>query len=127
MSSAGDVTALLRSNESGRFEVYIQRFASRGERWRLSTDGGSQPKWRADGRELFYVAPDGTMMTVAVPQEGEPGQPAALFRAPLRPVPFLDQYAVTPDGQRFLIIAPSQTDESARLMVISNWPASLGK
>jgi Tol biopolymer transport system component len=113
------------SNESGRFEVYIQRFASRGERWRLSTDGGSQPKWRADGRELFYVAPDGTMMTVAVPQDRDPGQPTALFRTPLRPVSYLDQYAVTPDGQRFLIIAPSQTNESARLMVISNWPALL--
>jgi hypothetical protein len=73
------------------------------------------------------VAPDGRMMTVAVPEEGEPGQPKALFRTPLRPVSYLDQYAATPDGQRFLIIAPSQTDESARLMVISNWPALLGK
>ena len=58
------------SNEPGHYDVYVQRFERPQERWRLSTNGGGQPKWGADGRELFYVALDGTLMTVAfVPRQ----------------------------------------------------------
>ena len=112
------------SNESGRYEVYLQPFGRTGERVRLSNGGGGQPKWRADAQELFYVTPDGTIMSVPVGL-GEPGKPRALFHTPLQPAPMLDEYAVTPDGQRFLIISPERSTVSARLSVLSNWPALL--
>ena len=115
------------SNESGRAEVYIQKFPGASDRVRLSTDGGGQPKWRGDGRELFYVTGDGTMMAVAWPDHGEPGQPRALFRTSAQFLPYLDQYTVTPNGQRFLVISPSAAKGFARLDVISNWPALLDK
>jgi eukaryotic-like serine/threonine-protein kinase len=113
------------SNESGRYEVYLQPFGRTWYRFRLSIEGGGQPKWRADGRELFYMALDGTMMAVAVPPDGEPGKPQMLFKTPLQPAPWVDQYAVTPDGERFLIISPGRTTHPARLSVLSNWPALL--
>lgn len=115
------------SDESGRHELYVQRWEALGERWKVSINGGGQPKWRADGRELFYVALDATMMSVAVPHDGLPGAPRPLFKVPLEPDPALNKYAVTPDGRRFLVISPIESSESARLMVVSNWPTLLRK
>jgi serine/threonine protein kinase len=109
------------SNESGRFEIYLQPFGRPGERSRLTSEGGSQPKWRADGRELFFLSVDGVLMAAAVPPVGEPGAPKALFRTPLRPNPIVDQYGATPDGKRFLVLTPIHSTETARLSVISHW------
>jgi eukaryotic-like serine/threonine-protein kinase len=114
------------SNESGQYEVYLQPFGRAGQRWKLSTNGGGQPKWRADGRELFYLTLDGAMMSVAVRPDREPGEPRTLFRAPLLPTPSLHEYAVMPDG-RFLILSPARTGPTARLIVVSNWPALLAQ
>ncbi|MCA1642389.1 MAG: protein kinase [Acidobacteria bacterium] len=69
------------SDESGRAEVYVQSFPAAGGKWQISTGGGDQPQWRRDGRELFYMAPDKTLMAVPIAAGGsfEPGSPAALF------------------------------------------------
>jgi Tol biopolymer transport system component len=73
-----------QSNESGRFEVYVQAFPGPGGRLQLSSDGGAQARWRADGRELFYVALDGRLMAVPIGfgssgETVEPGTPIPLF------------------------------------------------
>jgi Tol biopolymer transport system component len=115
------------SNESGRFEVYAQPFGRTGDRLRISTEGAGQPKWRADGRELFYLALDGTMMSVPFGANGQKGAARELFRVAFQPTPFLDEYAVTEDGQRFLIITPVRSDRTARLSVVSAWPALVWK
>ena len=109
------------SDETGRMDVYLQPFNRPGSRLTLSPAGGGQPKWRADGRELFYMAPDGAIMSVPFNGRGEPGRAQRLFQTPLQPTLFLDEYAVTPDGQRFIVLSPARTGPSARMMIVSNW------
>jgi eukaryotic-like serine/threonine-protein kinase len=94
------------SDESGRFEVYVASFPEFTSKQQLSVHGGVQPQWRADGRELFYLAPDGTLMSVGVKPGGElvARVPATLFRTSADPTANRPQYAVTADGQRFLAL-----------------------
>jgi Tol biopolymer transport system component len=113
------------SDRSGRFEVYVQRFDVRLDPWKVSSDGGGQPKWRGDGRELYFLAGDGMMMRVAGFEGAEPGSAEPLFRTGLRLSATVDQYAVTSKGDRFLVIVPLPRRESARLNVITNWTALL--
>jgi hypothetical protein len=115
-----------QTNESGRWEIVVQPFPDRSGKWQVSTSGGNQPRWRADGKELYFIAPDGRLMAVPVTALGstfEAGSPVALF--PTRivgggvstyPKP---QYAVSRDG-RFLI---NQADESTTtpITLILNW------
>jgi Tol biopolymer transport system component len=95
------------SDDAGRFDVYVQAFADGSGRTLVSTRGGSQPSWRHDGRELFYLASDGTYMAVPVTAgpRFEPGPEAALFRTPRQDVlaPFAASHAVSADGRSFLI------------------------
>jgi Tol biopolymer transport system component len=99
------------SNESGRYEIYVQPFPGPGVKARVSTTGGSQVRWRADGRELFYLAPDGRLMAVKVSdaRAGQPldlGSPVALFTARVESAirgGIAHEYAVSNDGQRFLM------------------------
>jgi Tol biopolymer transport system component len=117
------------SDESGRWEVYVQPLQGAGEKLRVSSNGGGQPKWRGDGRELFYLALDGTMMAVPI-QAGAvlvPGSPTSLFQTGISPSPGLDQYAVTADGQRFLVITPLPGEAASPITVIQNWPAALNR
>ena len=95
------------TNESGRFEIVVQPFPAPSGKWQLSTDGGRQPRWRADGKELYFISPDGNLVSVAVAASGstfEAGRPAALFPTRiLGPiVAATAQYTVSRDG-RFLI------------------------
>jgi eukaryotic-like serine/threonine-protein kinase len=113
------------SNQSGRAEVYVQPPDDLSRRWRVSEGGGGQPKWRADGRELFHITLDGTLMVSAVGPDG-PGPARPLFRTPLTPDPRLDQYAVAPGGQRFLVLVPRPDTTPARFTVLGHWPALLG-
>ena len=94
------------SDESGRFEVYVASFSEFTSKQQLSAHGGVQPQWRADGRELFCPAPDGTVMSVGVEPGGEfvARAPATLFRTSADPTAGHPQYAVTADGQRFLAL-----------------------
>ena len=99
------------SDESGRFEVYVASFPQFTFKRQLSVHGGVQPQWRADGRELFYLAPDGTLMSVGVAPGGEfvARAPARLFRTSADPTPNRPQYAVTADGKRFLALEAGES------------------
>ncbi len=123
------------SDESGRPEVYVRAFPIAGPRTQISTAGGADPRWRRDGKELFYQAGDRTL--VAVPVRSDAGfatdAPRPLFRLPgtnrratlnvLGEPAFL--YQPTADGQRFLINAAVEEPASPTVTVILNWPASL--
>ncbi len=114
------------SDESGAWNVYVQSFPVPGNKQLISTNGGTEPHWRKDGRELFYMAPDGTIDSVQVyVSERNCGRcrHIPLFRAPFptRPPIYLNWYAVTADGQRFLV-EPEEATDADRIDVIVNWP-----
>jgi Tol biopolymer transport system component len=123
------------SDESGIYEVHVLPFAPTSSKppsgnWTISIGGGRDPHWRGDGRELFYVASNRKMMAVPVRTDGDGivrGTPEALFdvRFPVEGTT-LSHYAVTADGQRFLIAAdPETSSESPPLQVTVNWLAGL--
>jgi eukaryotic-like serine/threonine-protein kinase len=112
------------SNQSSRLEVYVQPVKADGRKWQISTGGGSDPKWRADDKELFYIASDGRLMAVDVSAaDFQPGNPRPLF--PLRDVsavsPFLSAYDVQRDGQRFLVRFPIEDLKTHPLNVLVHW------
>jgi hypothetical protein len=117
------------SNESGRSEVYVQPFQAPGEKRRVSSDGGTRPRWPRDA-ELFYLGADNRLMVVPVTSGAnlELGTPVSLFR-PEPAVRFFNSavhsdYDVTSDGQRFLINSamPGTADGP---MVVLNWTSEL--
>ena len=120
------------TNASGLFQVMVQPFAPAFEKplaakWQISTAGGAQPRWRGDGKELHYMAPDGKLMAVevkAMRESFEHGTPRALFRsradAPTGDISW--SYVPSPDGNRFLIRTPAgAAAESPMLTVVVNW------
>jgi eukaryotic-like serine/threonine-protein kinase len=113
------------SDESGRYEVYLQNFPSGGGKRQISTAGAFAPLWRGDGRELFFHALDGQLMSVQVQSGPTTGEPRALFS--FRPggsfiTPY---YGVTADGQRFLTSTMADREAGAPLSVLVNWQATL--
>jgi Tol biopolymer transport system component len=117
------------SNETGRYEVYVQTFPQTGGRWLISTGGGGQPHWRADGKELFYVGPDKSLMSVEVKTGStfETSTPKPLFLTKVRESMAPNRYVVAPDGQRFLINCPAGELAAAPIIVIVNWTIGLKK
>jgi Tol biopolymer transport system component len=120
------------SNESGKWEVAVAPFPGPGGNWKISTAGGSEPRWRRDGKELFYIAPDGKLMAVDVKAGAtfEAGVAKPLF--PIRrrePISAADlfSYDVSADGQRFLVDTDTGEVTSAPLTAIVNWTAGLKK
>ena len=121
------------SGESGqRQEIYVQSFPGGAAKFQISNGGGSQPRWRRDGRELFYIAADGKLMAVDVKltPQFQPGIPHALFESPARQEfsGSAYQYDVAPDGLRFLFNTPrldSGVQES--ITVELNWLAGVRK
>jgi Tol biopolymer transport system component len=118
-----------QSNESGRPEIYVQLFRG-GERVRISSDGGVQVRWRADGRELFYIRPDGQLMATSVSTAGtgtalRPAAPVPLFRTTLGATQgvALHGYIVAPDGQSFLMDALVE-QQPPPIRLVLNWGAS---
>ena len=114
------------SDESGAPEVYVQRFPGTGPRRLISTHGGVQGRWRRDGKELFYLAPDGKLMSVAVTTTDsafEAGAPLALFDTGIRGefVSRNNQYVVAQAGQRFLVNRSIEDETSAPITVVLNW------
>jgi len=96
------------SDETGRLEVYVRDFSVGTPKWQVSNHGGLLPHWRSDGRELFYLTPEGSLMAVSVNPGAtfEFGTPQTLFATGFRPLPlnvWFDQYAVAGNGQRFLL------------------------
>ena len=116
------------SDESGSPEVYVQTFPISGGRVRVSTGGGNQPKWRRDGRELFYIAADRKLMAVDVKPGAtfEAGVPRPLFDTRvLTLTDFRNHYVVTADGQRFLICSTDEVTSAPPISVVLNWSAGL--
>jgi len=110
------------SGEAGTLEIYVRPLEGSGERIRVSATGGRMPRWRRDGKELFYVAPNGDLMATPIRPgtRPEPGNPSVLFRLEGD----VRDYDVDAAGQRFLVdLAPT---ERAPIGVIVNWPALAG-
>ena len=120
------------SNESGRFEIYITQFPGPGTRRAVSVGGGVQARWRSDGRELFYISPNGTLMSAPVTfspgeKQADLGTGVALFPTKISgrgaqrtSGSARAEYAVAPDGQRFLV--NTETDVApAPITVVLNW------
>jgi dipeptidyl aminopeptidase/acylaminoacyl peptidase len=113
------------SDESGTNEVYVSPRDDASRRIRLSTGGGRSPRWRRDGRELFYVAPDLRLMAVPV-RPGvslEAGDPAPLFRFESG----MFNYDASPSGDRFVASTPIIATGDSPLRVVLGWPALVGK
>jgi Tol biopolymer transport system component len=115
-----------QSTESGQWEIYVRPFPGSGGQWQISTSGGSQVRWRPDGKELYYVAPDGTLMAAAVAVKGttfEPHGPVKLFQPPIwgggANTNNGQQYDVAPDG-RFLINVAAD-ERTASITLLTNW------
>ncbi|HTW22927.1 MAG TPA: protein kinase [Candidatus Baltobacteraceae bacterium] len=123
------------SDESGRNEVYVRTFSpataatsgNTGGKWLISTTGGNEPRWRGDGKELYYIAPDGMLMAVDISESPvfRAGVPKALFQSP----PYSgyvseNHWDVTRDGQRFLF---AEQNIQAPFTVVLNWPSLLKK
>jgi serine/threonine-protein kinase len=126
------------SDESGQFQIYVRPFPAVDEgRWQVSTAGGRQPVWIGSGRELIYVAPDGSLMSVSadIRLDGESftgGTPARLVTGEGYYYAWNDQnqgrtYDVFPDGKRFLRLKESGSGDSptASIVVVENWTEEL--
>ena len=117
------------SDASGAPEVYIQPFPASGGKWKISIHGGSDPRWRGDGKELFYLAADRKLMAVDLKAGGSKERPAVDVGAP-RPLfetrvpsqlPIHRDYAVTKDGQRFLVNSLTEEAGGAPITIVVNW------
>jgi eukaryotic-like serine/threonine-protein kinase len=120
------------SNETGSMEIYVSPFLSGNGKWQVSSGGGQEPRWRQDGKELFYVSQDGKMMAVPVKLGAsfEAGSPVALFQTHRRqPVSSQDvfSYDVSADGQKFLIITKMDEASAAPLSMLLNWASQMEK
>jgi Tol biopolymer transport system component len=118
------------SDESGQFEVYVRPFPSAPGRFQISKSGGRQPAWAPDGKELFFLSPDGAMMAMPISGGRFDALAASLFRTGASGMAARRQYAVTKDGRRFLVRTPrSAAGDSgvAPLTVVVNWLASVQK
>ena len=118
------------SDESGRVEVYVESFPTHSGKRQISLAGGGGPRWRTDGKELYYYSPDGRLMAVPVTVGGATlttGTPTALFA--FRPSATINvpSFGVARNGERFLLSAIVETDPKAPLSVVYNWTAGIGR
>jgi len=120
------------SDASGRNEVYVRSFPpTESSRWQVSSSGGIDPQWRADGRELFFLGADRELMAVAVTTEGrlQVGAPTALFSTRLDPtglgISGRNQYVVSADGMRLLLNQPRPDAPPSPIVVVVNWQSAL--
>ena len=115
-----------RSNETGWLEIYVQSLASAGGKWQISNAGGSEPYWRRDGKELFYIGGN-ALMAVSIasgPSGFEHGTPVKLFESAFTAsTSGRNRYVASADGQRFLIVSASDQASSSPIEVVMNWPA----
>jgi len=119
------------SDESGRAEVYIQSFTPSGGKWQISTGGGDQPKWREDGKELFYVSSAKRLMAVPVSTAGsaiEAGLPVQLFEVfvPSRTLTGdRNDYVVMDNGQKFIVSSFVDREKARPIAIVSNWVSTI--
>ena len=122
--SPDDKWVVFDSNESGRAEIYIQPFPGPGEKRQISFEGGMDPRWGGNGKEVFYVAPDGYLMAAAVSvsaggKQIQSEKPIGLFQTSLsRP----HGYAATRDGQHFVLPIPVNRN-SPPITILLTWAA----
>jgi len=113
------------SNASALEQVYVQGFPKPGGKFQVSTTGGIRPRWRRDGKELFYMTPDRKLMAVEVKATAatfEPGRPRELFQTrAVTASPVFSVYDVSADGQRFLINTALEAEGPAPMTVVVNW------
>jgi Tol biopolymer transport system component len=124
------------STESGRPEVYVQSFPRTGGKWLISNAGGFQPRWRADGKELFYITDKDNkgsnafmavdILTMPGDSEFKAGVPKKLFAVNVVTANQRNSYDVTRDGQRFLLNTPAAAQNPTVTLVL-NWTAALNK
>jgi hypothetical protein len=115
------------STETNRNEIYVQPFPPNGKRWQVSNNGGRQPLWRADGKELFFVADDRRFYSVDVferADEFDSSAPRFLFEMQANVFNSRNSYVPSRDGQRFLINTLSGSDD-APIRVVQNWQAGV--
>jgi len=121
------------SNESGKREVYVQSFPSGNGKWQISTTGGLYPRWRRDGKELFYSTLDGklTAVSVQITPTFTVGSAISLFSitnaATYAESDDITLYDVSPDGQHFLLNAPAETAKPSYIILALNWADQLQK
>ena len=116
------------TNESGQGNVVVEPFPSTGAKYQISRGGGRLPVWRADGKELFYIGADGSLMVVPIDTADQfnAGVALALFPTALQ-TGANQRYAVTKDGKRFLVSATPQQSGGAPITVVLNWTATIQK
>jgi hypothetical protein len=109
--------------------MHIRPFPPSAGVWPFLSAGARYPRWRRDGKELFYIAPDGKLMAVEASTEGmfRLGTPKALFEVRAWGQYGLGTYSVTADGQRFLFAVPPAQAASPTIRLVLNWPAVLKK
>lgn len=117
--------------DSDRWEIFLEAIPPAHGRWRVTQAGGAHPRWRPDGRELYFLAPDGTLSAVEVRRgkDGSPelSAPRPLFAPGLQPHGYFDQFAVSSDGARFLVALPAGDDRGAVLDVVLGWTARFAR
>jgi Tol biopolymer transport system component len=117
-----------QSNEAGRFQIYVQAVPPSGAKYQISSSGGTEPRWRRDGKELFYVSADQKLMAVPIKLSAtvEAGPPQPLFL--VYPVGGFVAVAYAPmrDGQRFLVNVPAGGEAAVAppITVVTNWQRS---
>ncbi len=125
-----------RSNESGQFEIYVRQFdpsatgapAANGSEWMVSKGGGDGVRWRRDGNELFFLTPDGTLMSAEVVRTGFGSSARIEIKAPqklFRPPSYSRFWDVTPDGKQFLFPVPAGGTATEPFMIVLHWTATL--
>jgi Tol biopolymer transport system component len=115
------------SSEAGQPEIYVRQFPGPSGQWQVSTDGGTDPRWSADGEEIFYIDSGGNLVSVPV-ETGETlraGLPEPLFSPPLFPTIQRERYVVTRDGERFLVLSTPSGEAVRPTTVVLNWHAGL--
>ena len=112
------------SDETSRYEVWVQSFPTGKGKWQISMNGGSAPHWRRDGKELYYLSADGKLMAVEVKPGAtfQPGSPKALFDAH-----GAKTFDAAADGRKFLLPIPDESALSEPVHVVLNWAAGLKK
>jgi len=130
--SPDDRFVAYESDETGRLEIYVQPFPGPGEKSPVSIGGGTHPRWRPDGLEIFYISPDVSLMAVPVTPTSngaslQIGSPSKLFSTPIvrEATPgtnnYRAQYDVSPDGKRFLINVTTEEAVTSPITLILNW------
>jgi Tol biopolymer transport system component len=130
-SPVGPLRAAFTSEESGDNEIYVMNAPDEpAGKWQISTTGGYAPRWRHDGRELYYVAPDLRTIMAADIDPGpifRAGTPHVLFQTPSSIVGAANDmgFAVSPDGKTFLLALPGQESASSLIQIVLHWQAEL--